>query len=383
MHAHRVYFALPTKGWLHQDFVTRVLPAMRRTEDVELIIGDSEQRWGHPISSSRNAIVQRFLQTDCSWLLVLDDDVVPLHNPLRMVWADKDIVGSPAKIRQESQILSWAVYLKSSVVDAYIPVNLEAQDPTAELLKVDAIGAGCILIRRKVLETLNAPFRCEYDDNGVLTYGTNFAFCRKATAAGFEVWACRNSWCEHVENNVGLLDMEGYDDMEQMGHDNVPYQMPWGGWSITSGDWAFLKTVLAEHRVKTILEFGCGLSSLLLSEYAEVESFEVEDRFRAAIAAKCAHKNQLVIRLWDGIDCKPSREHYHLAFVDGPQGKATGGMGRQHSMRIAAQHAGVVVVHDAGRPDEQQWQREYLWQRFGLVRWTACHQGRCNLWVRR
>jgi hypothetical protein len=382
MKTQRVYFAVLNRGWLRCELVTTVLPAIQKTEGVELVMESPAQAWGHPAASNRNALVRRFLRSDCDWLLMLDEDIIPLHNPVQMVWAGKDILGSPARVRQEGWMLHWGVYLKDPAAERYTPVNLETQDPKTELLKVDVIGTGCILIRRKVLEALKAPFHCEYDEHGILTCDVNFAFCRKAAAAGFEIWTCRNHWCEHVADDVGLLDLEGYERIERIGNDNVPYQMSWGRWSIPSFDWAFLKDVLAGYGVRTVLEFGCGLSSLLLSAHAEVESFEVDDQFRRAIAAKCGPENKLVIRLWDGVDCRPSRKHFDLAFVDGPRGKSTGGMGRQHSMRLAAQYADVVVVHDAGRSDEQHWQREYLWQDFELVRWSACHQGRCNLWVR-
>lgn len=379
----KVYFAVLNEGWLRRELITTVLPAMEHTEGIELVMENPTLTWDHPISSNRNQIVKRFLKTDCDWLLMLDDDVVPFHNPCQMVYANKDIVGSPAKVRQNGRMLNWVVYMKNAHDTGYTPVDLEKQEPTADLLQADVIGTGCILIRRKVLETIKAPFHCEFDEDGILTHGTDFAFCRKATAAGFTIWATRNRWCEHIKENVGLLDMSGYDDIDKVSPDNIPYKIPWGDFSIGGGDWIFLKGVVQEHNVKNILEFGCGLSSLLLSELAEVESFEILDEYAQKIIARATEKNRLTVRAWDGTECTPFKDRYDLAFVDGPKGKSAGGIGRQHSIRIAAQCADMVVIHDAGRPDEMQWQQEYLRDGFALTRWSACHQGRCNLWVRR
>ena len=128
-----------------------------------------------------------------------------------MVFADKDIVGSPAKIRQKRKLICVA-YVRGVGKDNYIPVDFnKIDDPTAELLSVDIIGTGCILIKRKVLESIKAPFITEFDKDGVATYGTDFAFCKKAKRAGFEIYTTPQRICEHVKE-VGLLDVRNYDD---------------------------------------------------------------------------------------------------------------------------------------------------------------------------
>ena len=376
MITHKVYFAVLNKGWLRRELVSTVLPAMQHTENVELVMENPSQTWSHPISSNRNEIVKRFLKTDCTHLLMLDDDVVPLHNPLQMVWADKDIIGSPAKVRQADRILSWVVYTKHPELDAYIPVDLENQR-SVDLLRCDVIGTGCILIKRHVLENLKAPFHCEYDKDGVVTFGTDFAFCRKATDAGYEVWACRNRWCEHYKDNVGLLDISGFDDIDKMSSDNGRYKLSWGGMSIRGSDWDFLQEVMKDFKVKTVLEFGAGLSSLLMSEKAKVFSLEVSKKHAQETRNLITDNNDLTINLWNGVK-PPELDKYDMVFIDGP----FDGKNRGPAFEIASKTSDVIVVHDAGRPHEMQWQNKYLRDGFNLIRWSAAHLTRCHLWVR-
>ncbi len=384
MERQKVYFAVLNKGWLRRELVWSVLPAMIETPGVELVMENPSHTVGHPIMSNRNAIAKRFLQTDCEWLLMLDDDVIPLNNPCEMVYADKDVIGMPAKVRQPGRILNWVVYMKTQDgTRGYMPVDLEHQDPHADLLKCDIIGTGCILIRRKVIEAIKAPFNDIFTEDGIRLYGTDFAFCQRATEAGFEVWACRNRWCEHIKDGFGLLDMSGYDDVDKALGDNMPYQIPWGGDAIASKDWEFIREVVAQYKPAAILEFGAGLSSLLMSTLAPVESYETDPVYGQKILDKRGPLNRLQVLPWDGQDCTPLQSHYDLAFVDGPRGQCNGGPGREHSMRLVAEYAERVIVHDAGRPEEQVLQRKYLRDDgFALLRWSACHQGRCQLWVR-
>jgi hypothetical protein len=81
------------------------------------------------------------------------------------------------------------------------------------LLKVDVIGTGCIIIARRVLEKLKAPFMEEVDESGIVTMGEDFAFCRKAKAADFEVFTTPKMRCEHW-SEVGLHQHSKYEDSE-------------------------------------------------------------------------------------------------------------------------------------------------------------------------
>lgn len=151
----------------------------------------------------------------------------------------------------------------------------------------------------------------------------------------------------------------------------------WGGSSLTEEDWKFLKAVLEEYKIKTVLEFGAGLSTLLMrSEGADVTTYEVENDVADYVRRKDPEAS---IIQWDGITVKAvpnlvrGGKKYDLAFVDGPKG----GENREHSIAYASEHANFVIVHDGGRKTEQKWQEMYLRENFYLVQKGG---NRCHFW---
>ena len=149
------------------------------------------------------------------------------------------------------------------------------------------------------------------------------------------------------------------------------YAFKFGGGSLTEGDWRFLDRLITERVVKTVLEFGAGLSTLLFAEKVQVTTYETMNHWIARLKAE---KPDLDIRQWDGKDT-PIDQPYDLAFVEGP----SGGENREHSVRLAAQHARMVVVHDGGFAPEQGWQTKYL---RGVFTWPEKAGDRGRFWER-
>lgn len=155
----------------------------------------------------------------------------------------------------------------------------------------------------------------------------------------------------------------------------APYGMEWGGGCITDRDWSFIKEIIQKYNVNKVLEFGAGLSTLLMTdEKLKVLTFEMHQGW----IDKLRNLNQNVnIVLWDG-EYRNYKEHhkFDLAFVDGP----AGGANREASTRIASETSDIVIVHDANREHERIWQEMYLKPFFdGPVK--GGH--RCHLWVRK
>lgn len=155
----------------------------------------------------------------------------------------------------------------------------------------------------------------------------------------------------------------------------------WGGGCITDRDWMFMKEVIETHKVKNILEFGAGLSSLLFAQVAEkIITFETQPGWIKDIQDKSDEtKNHLFH--WDGknLDIQDFIDEglkFDMAFVDGP----AGGQNREFSTKYGAELADIVIVHDAGREWERKWQAKYLEPTFELV---ARGGHRCHLWMKK
>lgn len=375
----KLYFALLNKGWVRREFASQQLDAMRNTPGVKFVWENPILTWGHPICSNRNAIVKRFLKTDCDFLMMQDDDIIPLHNPAELVLADKDIIGSPAKVRQDNRQLNWVAFVKDSTGLGYVPCDLSKCPPGGDLIAVDVVGTGLICVRRNVLEAIKAPFMDTFDEDGLRELGTDFAFCERAKAKGFEVFTTPWRVCEHVKEQ-GFLDADGYDDSDNADLANYRYKIAWGGMAIMQNDWKFLKEVIEKYKVKRVLEFGAGLSSLLMSELVPVVSYETDDDWAKEIESR-KNGNELVISMWDGVTTPliEQRGPFDMAFIDGPPGKNE--PGREHSIRSAVEaKIPLIVVHDAGRQGEIKWQIQHLRDKYHVVSKTGNHQQRSQLW---
>lgn len=382
----KLYVAILNDGWIRREVVSGVIPALFKTSEVKIMMEPMHLTWGHPISSNRNSIVKRFLGTDADFLLMMDNDVIPLSNPAEMVFADKDIIGFPAKVRQSHNSINWTAYMVNPQAkesgEAYIFIDLDSVDDKIEVLEVDAVGTGAILIKRKVLEALQAPFNCEYDKDGVTSFGTDFAFCRKAKQNGFKVYTAPQRFCEHIKT-IGLLQTLSFLDFAHREKNPYRYNLPWGGYSIEYGDWFFIKDIIKKEETKTILEFGSGISSLLMSEQTKVLSYETNQKWVEKIKSLKTDQNDLEIRLWSGITFENTIDNFDLVFIDGPVAKSSGGIGRELAFYVAIEHSDRIIVHDAGRKEELELQNKYLKGDFQLMGRGGYLETSCNYWVRR
>ena len=143
--------------------------------------------------------------------------------------------------------------------------------------------------------------------------------------------------------------------------DPAKWGFEWGGACITDMDWEFLRKTCDQYDVKTVMEFGPGLSSFLLTDRGMgVVSFETRDNWMESLIGKGA-SDKFDLHAWNGKVLNLGDDvHFDLAIVDGPPG----GPSREMSTKIASERADIVLVHDAGREYEKKWQDKYLKEGF-------------------
>ena len=379
----KLFVSILNQGWLRREVVQTVIPRLFNTPGVEIVLDDLERCYAHPICSNRSQITKRFLETDCDYLMMLDDDVIPIANPAELVATGKDVIGCPALVRKDSRAAVWVAY---TFVDGKIaPLDIATIDLRYDLLEVDAVGSGCILVKRSVLEKLGPNgWTIEFDEDGKCKTGTDIVFCRRAKEAGFGVYCAVKYICEHIKE-LGMLAFSSMEFVDYTTLDSSRLGITWGQFAIESRDWEFIKARLLEVNPKDVLEIGAGVSTALFSEYVPLDSLETDPQYAQEALSKAAGgRNGVQMLLWDGTTpndaLKPS---YGLIFIDGPRGKCSGGPGREAAFKLAAERTDHILVHDSGRAEEIELSNRILLPNFERVRANGYQPSRTSYWRRR
>ena len=375
----KLYLAILNEGWMRAEHLNTVFLASN-TDGIKLVMETPGLTWDKPIASNRNRIVKRFLKTDCDFLCMIDDDVVPLFNIAELAFYNKDIVGAPTR-RRKAERLEWVVYKQAPKGEGYYSVDLDRIDPNTDLLQADAIGTGCIVIKREVLEKVRPAFVDIFDEDGIRCRGMDLNFCTKAIDAGFEVFVSPKKICEHFRD-FGLVTMDAHYISHAQEEPQVKYGLLWG--DIIERDWDMLKEVIEEEGVKSVLEFEPSVSTLLMSELVPVDSYSTNGKNAEMIKSKVPEGRKVGFHSWSGheIDVKRGK-NYDLAFVNGPNGQPKEGEGKEVAIKYAAENADRVIVRNAGRIYESMIQEKYLRPDFTIISKNGWHQGRCQYWKRK
>lgn len=204
----KVGIVIPCVGVVVADMV-RLSVAMSRDSRFEVDVRTPQLV---PVENNRNHAVLDFLERGEDFLLFIDSDNPPLVNPLDLVELDLPIVGcptpmfqcTPQHILERIRPIRWNVFDYDASIEKWSSRSGAKGD--TDLEEVDAVGSGCILIRRDVLEAVPAPFMRRWDEKGRVVAGSDLDFCRRAKEAGFSTWVNWRYMCEHY-NTVRLAHM--------------------------------------------------------------------------------------------------------------------------------------------------------------------------------
>ena len=127
----------------------------------------------------------------------------------------------------------------------------------------------------------------------------------------------------------------------------------WNAMSITQDDWEFIKEMIKIQNVKSIVEFGSGVSTQLFDSIGiKVDSFETMPEM---IEKTKKMTPSAVLNLWDGKSIPQISGD--MAFIDGPWH----GENREPSYRVVAESSvPIVICHDIKRPEDRQWVEKYF-----------------------
>jgi hypothetical protein len=157
---------------------------------------------GLPFAEARDTGCQKLLELGWEYLFFLDDDVLcPPDTIIRLMSHKKKII-SGVYYRRNLPIVP--VMLRDNPDKSRTWIT-EYKVP--DLIEVDCVGAGCLLIHRDVLRQLppigiynryfewrvNQPNRQEHD-----RLSEDFAFCSHARTNGFQIFVDTSVQCRHA-----------------------------------------------------------------------------------------------------------------------------------------------------------------------------------------
>ena len=163
--------------------------------DTEGIPVDEEMLIGGDWCGARNTLVEMTLRGDYTHLWFMDDDhAFPPHLLKMLLRHDKPLV-SPLCLARIAPfpLVTYAGMLEDG--SRYLPIDLSQHNQTG-LVELAAAGCAGMLIRRDVLEAIEAPW-FEYTDRS-----EDIVFCEKAKAAGFPLYADLEARLGHITTAV-------------------------------------------------------------------------------------------------------------------------------------------------------------------------------------
>ena len=125
--------------------------------------------------------------------------------------------------------------------------------------------------------------------------------------------------------------------------------------TITFTDWRLLWKIVCEKKVRSLLEFGPGLSTEILDRCGiKITSYETHP---AIIKRLKEEMLDVQFNLWDGKQAVDLNGQYDMAFIDGP----FGGANREYSYKsIANSNIRFVACHDSNRKADKVWIDKYF-----------------------
>lgn len=119
--------------------------------------------------------------------------------------------------------------------------------------------------------------------------------------------------------------------------------------AIKARDWESILVLALRHRIRSVLEFGSGLSTILLSRvFPQVTSLETNASFMSFVAQRAPEATFLQ---WDNQHL-PDLPQFDLALVDGILPRKPQALGALH-------HARLIAVHDPGASGRDAIQQLY------------------------
>ncbi len=168
-------------------------PTVRREISLELMYNV------RPVDAARNAIAKKFLASECEWLCMIDNDMLPHPNLLEIL----DRAGEHMDILVPKFYVTLNVLRGQSAPQLDVGIGWQPMNgklEPGEWSELSLASSGTMLVRRAAFERMEKPFfRFVYDEEGRVQECEDLFFCRKAREAGLSIWGNQSIYVEHFK----------------------------------------------------------------------------------------------------------------------------------------------------------------------------------------
>jgi hypothetical protein len=180
-------------GWIHPRLSLFLLQTLARNHSVTLHMTLDAR----PVTRARNLIVEEFLKTDCEWLLMLDNDVVPPDDLLNILDTLPPSQPEQARIwpKGAAGVLVPRVYIPA---EGYICLGwMYGGESVGNWHELIHAATAAMFIHREVFSKLQKP----YFEFGTMPDGApiteDLMFCTNVRKADFRIFGHRGYTCSH------------------------------------------------------------------------------------------------------------------------------------------------------------------------------------------
>ncbi len=210
----KVFVALCTRDWLTEAHTSESVRAFGRVCKCEIEV---RYMMNDGVARSRNNLAADALETDCTHIFFLDNDIIPEPWHLdRLLDADKDLICALYPKKQGT--LEWVMnHLQGEKPDAEGRMKVRHAGTGAWLLKIDALRAH--IAKHPEMEYTGDPsptsrrwdlFPMHADKGRYLS--EDWAFCERWLADGGEIWVDTKCQMRHIGKIVYPLQFTLSDD---------------------------------------------------------------------------------------------------------------------------------------------------------------------------
>ncbi len=344
----RIFIAVPAYGNLPAEFVSSLWDARKELLDNGILSELLIAAGGCHVDDNRNMLISTFLESQCDALVFIDDDTrFNACDLVALALSTPDVVAGIAPKKKED--LDFACRL----IPGEIWSNSEC------LIEVEGVGAAFLKISRYAIEELcknevsytqkiGGTDRVIYQiferttENGA-RWGGDYSFCRKWSALGGKIYVFPDMTFGHIGHkeylgSLGhwLREKNGLNDeylskklrefrgVEIPAKEILSISQAWGNSNYSASiDLLSALDVLAKSGSGPILEFGSGLSTLVMSTSGrEVFSVDHDMEWIDKVNSIASKAGLHVSTMYSDIkkDCYESvySPYPSMVFIDGP-----------------------------------------------------------------